>query len=388
MPEISTSLYWSLPGPADFVGKIADASRNARAIILSLTNHIPNGLWESVRRGLRDANIHEPVELTITEGMDVATEIGVHFNLSPMPGESLAHHRHGYQHAVILKATGKQSKAHCEAYASAFVEALEHSGGDIRLILAIFDGENRADSKNDRIQIIAFDGMLDASEMDAYVTQRMVSHGGPGTTRLIKQLVTEYTGFDPWMAELLIDMDNSRIMGLPETLTPLLGNNMLRWSSESWTDGTLANCSNELHPLREWYIATHPGNASDRYRRLSEKRYWRACLKALIPWVEERRPDIMDILDKPLTALEQLHGGPGKIPKKLGDKIIHVAREDLEINDLAHFFKSGFGINTSQEQDAVSACKTAKRVRDELAHLRRPQVADIMAMISAIDSLK
>jgi hypothetical protein len=387
MGEISTSLYWSLPGPQDFVGRVIDASRSARAIVLSLTNHAPNGLWHNVKRGLRDANIHEPVELTITEGMDVATEVGVHFNMVPMPGESLAHHSHGYQHAVILKAAGRHAKARCEAYAQAFVEALEHAAGDVRLILAIYDGEHRQDSSGGQFRIVAFDGMLNAAEMDAYITQRMVNTTGPGSTRLVKQLVTEYAGFDPVLAETLMGMDQSRILGLPESMTPLLDGNILRWSASSWVGGTVANCTSELHPLREWYIATHPGDQAAKSMRLADQRYWRACVRSLIPWLEERRPRIMEILDKPLGTLEQSHGGPGKISKKLGNKIVHVGRDDLEMNDLWHFFRGGFGIMSSQETDAISVCSAAKRVRDELAHLRRPLVGNIATLIQEMDRL-
>ncbi|MBK8358680.1 hypothetical protein [Propionivibrio sp.] len=387
MSEISTNLYWSLPGPAEFVGKITDASRNARAIILSLTEYPPNGLWDRVRKGLSDANIFEPVELTITEGMDVGAEIGTHFSVPSMPAGSLAHHRHGHQHTVILKATGRHSQEHCEQYAKAFVEAIEHASGDVRLIVAIHDGQNQKDLELDGIHLIAFDGTLNAAEMDAYVTQRMVSSQGPGTTRLTKQLVTEYAGFDPEMAEILIAMEPSRIMGLPESLTPLLATNMLRWSVDSWVGGTQSTAMPDAHSLREWYVATHPGENADKFRRASDRRYWRACLRAIIPWVEERRPAILEALSGPLYRLEQSHGGTGELPKKMGDKIVQVTRDDLEFNDLFYFFKAGFGILTGDEEAAVTVCRRVKRVRDELAHVRRPQPDDIISLITEMDAI-
>lgn len=386
MSDFAVPLYWSMPTPQDFVSKITTASRNARAIVLSLTEYPPSGIWDAVRRGLCNANIHEPVLLTITDGMDIATEIGTHFSLPTMPPESLAHHVHGYQHAIILLASGKRAQQACAKYATAFMDAIEHAPGDVRLIMAISDGINQTDGTFDRIHLIAFDGALPPNEMDAYVTQRMVSVAGPGSTRLLRHLVTEYAGFDVALAEDLMAMDIGAIEALPDTLTPLLTSGLLRWSSASWLAGTVASNTPRRHPLHEWYAATHEGPQAESFRRAVNERYWRACLKALIPWMEERRPKILKLLDRPLSILEQQHGGPGKIRKKIGEQETRVAREELEYNDLTYFF-GRFPLTSQKEVDAVSICRRAKSVRDNLAHLRKPGVADIRQLITEMDNL-
>ncbi|KXB29296.1 hypothetical protein AT959_15090 [Dechloromonas denitrificans] len=376
-----------MPGPSEFVAKVTDATRNARAVVLSLTEYPPNGLWHAVRMGLRDANIFEPIELTIYDGMNVPAEIGTHFSLPSLSAEALAHHRYGYQHAVILKAAGKRAQQQCNEYVMAFLSAIGGAIGDVRLIIAIQDGENTQDIVGEAIRVIAFSGMLTSDEMEAYITQRMVLARGPGSTRLLRHLVTEYAGFDPQLAEQLIAMDPSRIYDLPDSLAPLLGTNLLRWSAHSWAAGTVTAAFTEIHPLREWYVATHAGTEAAKYRQSSEKRYWRACLKALIPWMEERRPRILEMLTNPISDLERAHGDNGYIMKKLGNRTVQVTREELEYNDLAFFFKQGFGITTSMEQAAVSVCRKAKIVRDELAHLRPPKPSDIVALVSDMDAL-
>lgn len=386
MIDISTRLYWSLPGPSEFIGKITDASRHAGAIILSITNYMPNGFWEHVRFGLQNANIPNPVELTITEGMNVEVEVGTHFGVPSMPGESLAHHRHDAPHAIVLKSTGQQSRMRCEQYAASFVKNIEQGQGNVRLLISIQDDERRQDSSKNVIHVIAFDGMLNPSEIDAYVTLRMVANTGPGSTRLLKHLVTEYAGFDVMMAEQLLGMDNSGILGLPESLTPLLGSAPLRWASDSWVGGTLMARSAQAHPLREWYVATHPGDQAAKYKRLSEQRFWRACLKAILPWIEERRPLIMEILDHLLIDLERRSGGPGKIPKKIGERYIEVGREDLELNDLYFFFKNQADLSRD-ETSAVNICKLAKWIRDDLAHLRKPATEKLISLITEMDML-
>ncbi|MFZ4539699.1 hypothetical protein [Propionivibrio sp.] len=388
MTEINSSLYWSMPGPAEFIGRITDASRNARAIILSFTDYPPNGVWHAVKTALHNANINEPVELDISEGTNIPVEIGMHFSNGVMPAELLAHHKHGYQHAVILKANGKKAQKSCEKYAAAFVSAIDHSQGDVRLIVGVHDGENQKDGFNRTFHVIAFDGALSDAEIEAYVTQRMVTRGGPGSTRLARHLVTEYAGFDPALAEQLISFDTSRILALPESLTPLLGTNLLRWSKDSWLAGTRAEGMVEAHPLLEWHRATHTGNDQAAFQRAADARYWRACLKALIPWLEERRSKILKILDTPLCRVEKAHGGTGKITKKKGDRMVGVPREELEYNDLAYFASTKeFSGLSNQEFAAVSVCKKAKFVRDDLAHLRRPPATSIESLIADMDRL-
>ena len=386
MREMHTTLYWTLPGPCEFVGRVTDASRNARAIVLSLTDYPPNGVWDAVRRGLTNANVFEPLELSISEGMNVAAEIGSHFGQSTMPGNLLAHYLHGYQHAVILKPIGKSAAERCQKYAAEFLQDIEHAEGDIRLIISLHDGLYQQDQSDGRIHVIAFDGGLDEAEMDAYVTQRLVTSHGPGSTRLVKQLITEFAGFDVYLAELLIRMGDADILSLPDPLTGILGHEGLRWTSDSWVNGTISSQSGSAHPLREWYLASHPSENKDAALRAIRRRYWRACVRTLLPWLEERRPQIIEVLDLPITGLEKSSGGPGKIEKMLGKNIVTVGREDLEYNDLWYNFKNTQHLS-SKEQLAVSVCRKTKQVRDDLSHLRKPITADVMALISEMDAL-
>lgn len=387
MPEISSHLYWMLPGSTEFTEKITDAARKVRSIFLSLTEHPPNGIWATVRNGLNNAGIPEPVELTITSGMNVALEVGMHFGGGLMPGASLAHHAHPLAQAVVLVASGKDAMAQCSAYAGEFVQALEYAQGNVILMVALQDGEMVYDTGNNVFRVIAFDGWLDPDAIDAYITHRMVGSSGPGSTRLLKQLVTEFAGYDAHLAERLLAMEPSRILGLPDTLTDLLAEDGLRWTSDSWVSGSRCDRLRARHPLREWYLATHAGLDATTMRRASAKRYWRACLKCLIPWMEERRPALLEKLDGPLTKLEAFHGGPGQIEKKVGNIMIRVGREDLEVNDLHHNFNRSVYLVTSVERAAANICKIAKQVRDDLSHLRPPTPSDIMQLITEMDAL-
>lgn len=390
MSEISSALYWSMPGPLGFLGKVSDAARNARALFLSFPEFMPVNPMACVERALKDANVYEPITLIIQDGVNISAEIGTHFGIPNMPAQALAHHCHGAQHAIILDARGKRAQEHCEKYAGEFVQAIDDAAGDVRLVVALRNGDYKKDASNEGIQVICFDGGLRPSEMDAYVAQRMVSYSGPGTTNLYKHLVREYASFDPVLAERLSRMDPSQLMDLPNSLTALLSEELLRWSKHSWLAGTQSGASKEVHPLHEWYVAIHSGPEASNYKQAAAHRFWKACLKAIIPWLEERRLKVIDLLDGPLTQVEHAAGGKDRIQKRRGTTQISVTRTELEYNDIAHQ-SYGQAFNsialTNKETSAISICRIAKNVRDDLSHLRPPKVADIGDLISGMDVL-
>lgn len=391
MSEISSALYWSLPTPQEFSNKVTDAARSARALILSFPEFMPSNPIRAVERALKNASISEPLILDIMDGMNISVEIGTHFGGRNMPAQLLAHHVHGTQHAIVLQAHGKRAQVHCEKYTSEFVNSIDEVVvGDVRLVMAMRSGEYEADQSGGAIRVIAFDGGLSYAEMEAYVAIRMVSYPGPGSTSLFKHLVTEYASFDPVMAEKLSQMDQSNILTLPNSLGPIMSEDPVRWSRSSWVTGTKSTMSNDTHPLHEWYVASHSGSQSDKYRRLAERRYWKACLKAIIPWLEERRLRIISILDRPIKAVERAAGGAGKIEKKVGSQIVQVTRDELEYNDIVFQSRqSEFNrINlTLNELGAIGICCLAKTIRDELSHLRPPRAHDLASLISNMDRL-
>ena len=390
MSEISSSLYWTLPTPADFIHKVTDAARSARSIILSFPEYMPVDPIHAMERGLKNANIHEPLILNIRDGMNISVEIGTHFGGGNVPAEVLAHYEYGAQHAVVLQPHGKRAQSHCEKYTEEFIKAIDESVGDVRLVMAIRNGLYMEDASSDKLKVIAFDGGLKYAEMDAYVAMRMVNYPGPGSTNLYKHLVTEYGSFDPAIAEKLSRMETSMLLGLPLSLTDILREDLIRWSKLSWVMGTKSNASVEIHPLHECYSATHSGSDGERYKRLSGQRYWRACLKSIIPWLEERRPRIIQILDRPLQRIESAAGGHDKIQKKMGQQMVNVTRDELEYNDIfyqSHRYEFNDIPFSQLEHNAVGICRLAKAVRDDLSHLRPPSVDNLTNLISSMDLL-
>jgi len=390
MSVLNSSLYWSLPSAIEFEEKIRNAALRHRVITLSFPEFMCVSPNKTIAKALSNAGIHEPIVLNIPDGMNISAEIGTHFNASTMPADSLAHHSYGSAQAVVLHAKGVKAQENCEKYTAEFLRGMNKSVGDVRLIMTLRNGIHQVDQLDGDQAVIVFDGWINSSEMQAYVYQRMVSYDGPGSTTLYKNLVAEYASFDASLAERLARMEPSSLLNLPDSLSQIVSEDLLRWSRHGWVHGTKCKSSIEAHSLHEWYLVTHSPKQAEKNRKLSEKRYWRACVKSLMPWLEERRLLIIDILKRPIDEIEATSGVKNKIEKKLGDRYVHVSRDELEYNDLVY---RSYGEEfrelhlTSTENAAVSICHKAKKVRDDLSHLRRPDVEYIKNLIFEMDQL-
>jgi hypothetical protein len=374
----------------EFAEKVRNATLKYRVIVLSFPEFMCVNPNKTIENALTNAGFNDPVILHIQDGMNISAEVGTHFSASTMPADSLAHFVCGRPQAVVLHAKGTKAQESCNHYAAAFLDALDKSAGNVRLIIALRSGDYQADQAKGDLKVIAFDGWINPSEMQAYVYQRMVSYDGPGSTNLYKHLVAEYASFDPSLAERLSQMEPSTLLNLPDCLSQIVSEDALRWSKDGWVHGTTCNSSKEAHSLREWYLVTHSPRHADMNRRLLEKRFWRACVKSLTPWLEERRLLMIEVLKKPIDRIEANSGEKNKIQKKIGDKYMMVSRDELEFNDLV--FRSygddfrGSGLS-EKERAAVSICHMAKKVRDDLSHLRKPDLDCVNNLISSMDQL-
>ncbi|KIF80056.1 hypothetical protein [Noviherbaspirillum autotrophicum] len=389
-PHLSAQLYWSLPGPKGFMHRIAMQAKSARATALSLTRHDVPGLWDKVRDGLTNAHIDKHVTIKADGSTNLPSEIGAHFGGAAITPAQLAHLKHDGIAAVILRPVDEEGAVLCNAYFREYMTNLEHSIGSARLFIALTDGACTSDMRNDQVQVLTFNGGLSRAEMDAYVTLRMIERPGPGSTTLLASLVTEFSGFDPIMAEQLMRLKDGELLSLPESLTPLLDHDAIRWTKDSWAEGTIHLCDGktQCHPLREWYLVRQGGRQAELMRDNLRSRYWRACIKSLTPWLEERLNVVMQIFKRPLDEYERKYGGFYRITEK---GAIHLSRSDLEYNNIVGMY---FARENKLEipddpisKRAFQVCKYAKDVRNELAHMRPPRQDDIVHLVDQMDTL-
>lgn len=387
--SIATDLYWSLPSPRNFITRVADSVSSSRILWVNLPTEVLPGTWEGVVTGLRDAHIENTINLIIRGGTDIASDIGVHFSAKRVTAEELISLEAPRRTAIILRAEGPEGAKNCNAYAQEFLEAIGKGDGNVHLVIGGHDDFLTSDVKQGEIQVIAFDGGLSADEMDAYVALRMLSRPGPGSTRLSRAIISEFSGFDVELAEQMIQLDESQIVNIVDNLGILMGDGPYRWRSDSWLMRTRSSSAPGMtHVLHDRFMSEHGlGEEKEKAAGRIRARYWRACVKTLTPWLEERRVRVIGYFDEQIQRLASAN--QGKIAKPLpNNRVIYIDPAELEYNNIVGISRNpGIPINTADQAAALRICKSAKDVRDDIAHLRMPKPTDVNRLVDEMDRL-
>jgi hypothetical protein len=381
-----SNLYWSLPTPAKFLSSLTAGVRSSRATAISFPRRMPSGTTDALRRALEAAD-GRLVVIEVGAGTDVAMEVGAQLNKASVTGRQLASAKEPGGLSVLLKPTEERAAGNCGQYFESFVEALEAANGNVTLLVHV---HNEAKEWKGRagVRVVEFDFALPYDEMTAYVGLRMLGRRGPGSTSLLRALVTEYAGFDVVLAERLMSMTASDLMRLPDSFDTILADDPLRWRTASWLEGSWSRIDGERHPLTERYLAIHQGPQQKQAEKDSQRRYWRACVKALTPWLEERRAPVMNVLRRVIDHVYASAGGV--VTKPIGrDRAVKVKRGELEYNNIVGFANDRLlpPLEREDERRAVDVCYRAKKVRDNLAHLRAPSVDEVDSLVAAMDAL-
>jgi hypothetical protein len=361
----------------------------ARVLVVNLPRTMIPGTHDGIVRGLSDAHIRDPIRLLIRRGTDIASDVGAHFSNRRLTAGQLADYQAATQMAVILQAEDDLAQAMCEQYTMEFMAATEHCDGNVHLVTTIHHSANQNDSHIGKVQLITFDGGLTPDEMDAYVALRMVNRPGPGSTRLLRAIVSEFAGFDVQFAERLMHMEDSQLLGIRDQLSLLLGEDPDRWRTLDWLTGTTSIVSSTPHVLHDFYVSEHGLNdqKEDAKDRIS-RRYWRACLKSITPWLEERRSEVLRYFHPQLSQIAAADPS-GKIPVPTGNnRYRYVEPDEIEFNNIVGlFYSKKLSPNSPPEQKALNICMSTKSVRDDIAHMRAPASTDLFSLIHGMDDL-
>lgn len=382
-------LYWSLPGPRQFVTRIEESAVAARLMWINLPIVTLPGTWEGVRRGLRHGHIERIVTLKIGGGTDISAEVGAHFGRKHLTAAELMAVQADVRTGVILLPDGPLGMENIERYGQEFLRAIGTGTGNVHLVLGVHEEVLKQDEREGGVQVITFDGGLSPDEMHAYVAIRMLSRPGPGTTRLSRAIVAEFAGFDVELAEKIMELSESQIANVINNLPLLSNETSSRWRNWSWLMRTTSNAARATnHVLFDAYLAEH-GKASERadaHNRIKQ-RYWRACVKTLTPWLEERR---LLVIRKFAAQLQrEAAQSNGKIVRQIDEnRSIERDPDELEYNNIVGLCRVGKLVAaTADELGAERVCRLAKRVRDDIAHLRMPDPSIVSTLIREMDCL-
>lgn len=394
MCTIDAGLYWLLPGPRDFINKIATRISSSRVLVANLPRSIVPGTRECIIRGLRDAHIQDPIQLIIRNGTDIANDVGVHFGIPRMTAPQLAEFHSSSEIVVILQAQDDKAQQQCEQYTLDFMEATSYYHGNVCLVTSIHDNQHQKDSQLGKVQLINFDGGLTPDEMDAYVALRMVNRSGPGSTRLLRAIISEFAGFDAQFAERLIQLDDAQILAIRDQLRLLVGEDPDRWRKLDWLLGTTSIVTPMPHVLHDFYLSEYgTDQQKEEAKGRISRRYWRACLKVISPWLEERRREVVGHF---LPQLRQIAAKDAsrQIPVPIGkdkcgmDKFRYIEPGDVEFNNIVGlYYSQQIKVVSIDEKKALKICQSAKPVRDNIAHMRAPNIQDLINLIQDMDTL-
>lgn len=387
--SIASDLYWSLPGPRDFIARVEEAAAKSRLLWINLPNETLPGTWERVKVALEHGRIDSIIDLAIKGGTDIASDIGVHFGRRSVTAEELGGFDAQQKTAIMLRSEGESAIVNCERYARAFFKCIENNSGNVLLVIGGHEESMTKDVKGGGIQVVTFDGGLSRDEMDAYVALRMLNRSGPGSTRLTRSIISEFAGFDVELAEQLMQLDESHIVNIVDNLVLLMGDSPFRWRHDSWLMRTRTySDSNATHVLNDRHLTEHgPVGMREEAKNRIKRRYWRACVSILTPWLEERRLEVISVFERQITKLASLNSG--KIAKPIGkDRFVYLDPAELEFNNIVGMsYNSVLTATTPRELEALNVCKMAKTVRDDIAHLRMPDPNDVSKLIVEMDRL-
>ncbi len=391
---IDSLLYWRLPGPRSFITRISEKVLGTRLLCVNLPLHPLPGTWDGVEEGVRHAHIGNIIKLRIGGGTDIAGEIGVHFGKQRITAAELVLHKADLHSAVILLPQDDEGKRNCSKFVGEFIHAIDKGYGNILLIIGGNEEDLSEDVRDSGIQVIAFDGGLSPDEMDAYVAIRMLDRPGPGSTRLTRAIVSEFAGFDVELAEQIMQLNEDQIVNIMSNLNALMGATPFRWRYDSWLYRTRSvNAEGMTHTLHDKHLSDHgPVDSRDEAVNRIKRRYWKACVKTISPWLEERCKSVINIFAPQIKAIAA--DNEGKIPRPIGrdrsgaERIILMDPDELEYNNIVGMVRYGnITSSTMSEKCAESVCRFTKGVRDDIAHLRDPSPGDVRDLIHQMDKL-
>jgi hypothetical protein len=386
--SIVPEVYWGLPGPRHFITRIEVTAANSRLIWINLPYQSPPGTWEGIQKGLKNGHIDRIINLRISSGTDISAEIGVHFDRKHLSAAELIALQADRRAAVILMPDGPDSAPNIERFGNEFLRAIGKGEGNVHLVLGVHEESLVSDAREGGVQVITFDGGLSPDEMDAYIAIRMLSRPGPGSTRLTRAIVSEFAGFDVELAERIMQLSETQIVNIITNLPQLMTDTPLRWRHDSWLTRTRSSAAHAAtHTLNDVHLADHgPVEGREAANNRLKRRYWRACVKTLTPWLEERRVAVIRKFDRQIRAEAALHNG--KIAKPIERRVIYIDPDELEYNNIVGMCHAGkISATTTEESCAENVCRLAKAVRDEIAHMRMPHLNDIDRLIREMDRL-
>jgi hypothetical protein len=392
-PAIATELYWSLPTPKATIDAICAQILANSWVVLRLPAVTIAGLHTAVSGALDRVHLERQRTrwLKIDDGMSIPIEIGAALARTVVTPQELARATNPVR-AIVLEAKSRSAVEECEKYVGAYAEEMNGVARESPKLIALLPepADATREPRTRGPQEIIFSGALAVEEIGAYVSVRMIDRSGPAETGLLRGLVSEFAGFDALLAEELMDLPDDQLLGLPASLEIMAARSDACWGSGRWSQLCYAQVNGRKvrHVLHEIYLSRHPGPEQHDAVESLKRRYWRACARSLLPWLEERRARVIALLRS--TLEEHLKPFGGKVVRTTpSGRRIETPIEEIEYNQIPGIIHNdGFRApNDMKGRWAVDVCFAAKPVRDDIAHMRPPRAQAILDLTEKMQKL-
>ena len=359
--------WWDLPGPGGFVADVADDLRDGRCVTVELPAHAPPGLPEAVRAALGASWGWRPVAHP-----DAAPPTDVLYDRC-LPGSaterrtprSLVAEEDLEGHVLWVDHAAPPALPAWRDFLRSYAEAARGQRHDYARIALCLRGRAPAEGPpipaDLPLATYRWGGQARPLDMLAYAAR--VHHGAEPTPleqRLAVELVARLAAFDPDAAARLGSLRLQDLHGPLEALRTLAGER--GWipspahvlAEPTWHLG-MCDSPHErprLHPA--FLAAANDVAALDRL-------VWQAQIAVVFPFLEERRRDLLDVLDPVLTVpFEHPYG---------------VVREKADL-ELGHLYTQLSRLGSQAPSGLLGLAGAFRDARNALAHLRplRPSV--------------
>lgn len=357
------SLWWQLPGPSKFVSKVVAHLRDGKNVVLMMPRHAnthlrqalnsalgDEGDWIWYRFDLAQEEIRSPIDLLYSRCV-VRPELSLRRN-----AVSLSREESFAGKLIWVNNVDSESWREWQAFLTDYQHACRSQAMIHRTLFCVeLVGEpgNDPPPSDVCLEVIPWHSRVDQFDMLLYAASLFREQRLPYFhKRLAISAVTQLAAFDPALAEHLAQFS------LQEILNPF---EILRVFAEErgwegldtenaalfWWEGIADNLGGDKI-IHSAYLALNES------RNEIHGRLWTAEVGVLLPFVEERRREIIQKLSKFLHIPYQTH---------FGEEISTLA--ELEIGHIEHQI-AFYNIKVTQEFRRL--VRILRRIRNHLAH--------------------
>ncbi len=299
--------WWGLPGPAEFVASAVDELRRGRSLQLCLPLLGCGGLRTEIGRSIAgiDGLLWEPIDLADEEGRPLEL---LYRRLAP-----------GARPGTVRSAATLLDESQCRG-AVVWVDGIRREQWPAwRAFLAEFESASRGRELTDRMMLVLalhgfseseaapsdvclavreWQGVVTAVDSWIYAARANRERGRSPTQRWLRvATVAHLAMWDPALADWLSDLSSAALLQPLDVLRHYA--NAQGWQAQesepSWRLGSVGMWDGKTQLHTAWHAAKED-------HQTVLRRVWKAQAQALMPFLEEKRSELLTELDTPIRA--------------------------------------------------------------------------------------